>query len=488
MRPKGSAELLSDRRRRALRLLGAKFSLNEVARRIGCAASSVMRWRNAWRRRGTDSLQVRFSPGRPRRLTRRQERRLVRILLQGAVANGYRTELWTTKRVAEVIQRSFHVPCHFNTAGQLLHRLGWTHQKPEGRALERNEKAIERWKRKDWPRVKKNAARLGAHLVFADESGFLLAPLVVKTWASRGCTPLHRHRQGRRDKISVISGISLSPKRHHLGLYYLLFYDNIAQEEVCVFLRELLRQLRGPVIVLLDNSSTHQGEPLQKLLGQHPRLRVKHFPSYAPELNPDEGVWSLAKRELANSCPKDVDELMEDIIRSINGIRSSPAKLRGCILQSELPPFFALVIALFNVKSITGDSKDALRRTSDLAQEAGLGLARLQKGLFAQHALRGALFPGLGEEDFEGTRSWYEGIAPTLESRIYPIDYLRSSIHFRAQPHANARGWRVDVSNLNLAANWLPPGLCKDSGKRCPERKKLQVRGFPYVKRKEQLQ
>ena len=82
---------------------------------------------------------------------------------------------------------------------------------------------------------KKNAARMGAHLVFADESGFLLAPLVAKTWAPRGCTPLLRHRQGRRDKISVISGISLSPKRHRLGLYYLLFFDNIAQEEVlCV--------------------------------------------------------------------------------------------------------------------------------------------------------------------------------------------------------------------------------------------------------------
>jgi hypothetical protein len=81
--------------------------------------------------------------------------------------------------------------------------------------------------------------------VFADESGFLLAPLVVKTWAPRGSTPLQHHRQGRREKISVISGISLSPRRHHLGLYYLLFYDHIAQEEVCVFLRELLRHLRG---------------------------------------------------------------------------------------------------------------------------------------------------------------------------------------------------------------------------------------------------
>jgi hypothetical protein len=105
---------------------------------------------------------------------------------------------------------------------------------------------------------KKNAARLGAHLVFADESGFMLIPNVVRTWAPQGQIPIHRHRQGRRDKISVISGISVSPKRHCLGLHYLLFYDNIGQDEVCVFLRELLHHTRGPVIVLLDNSSTHK--------------------------------------------------------------------------------------------------------------------------------------------------------------------------------------------------------------------------------------
>ena len=106
-----------------------------------------------------------------------------------------------------------------------------------------------------------------------------------------------------------------------------------------MFLRELLRHVRGRVIVLLDNSSTHQGEPLRRLLRQHSRLHIEHFPSYAPELNPDEGVWSLAKRALANSCPNDMEELVEDVIGSINGIRSSTQKLRGCILQSGLPAF-----------------------------------------------------------------------------------------------------------------------------------------------------
>jgi len=136
---------------------------------------------------------------------------------------------------------------------------------------------------------KKNAARLGAHIVFVDESGFLLMPNVLKTWAPRGQTPIHRHHY-RRDKVSVISGISVSPERHRLGLYYQLWLNNIGHAEVCVFLRHLLRYLRGHVIVLLDNSSTHKGEPLRELCSRHSRLHLEYFPPYAP-LGPR--VWEL---------------------------------------------------------------------------------------------------------------------------------------------------------------------------------------------------
>ena len=106
-----------------------------------------------------------------------------------------------------------------------------------------------------------------------------------------------------------------------------------------MFLRDLLRHLRGPVIAILDNSTTHHGEALAELQRRHPRLHIEHFPSYAPELNPDEGVWSLAKRDVANGCPHDVHELMDALIRAIDRTRKSPARVRGCILQSE-PPFF----------------------------------------------------------------------------------------------------------------------------------------------------
>lgn len=155
MRPHGSPKMLEDRRRKVVSLLRQKLSLHEIARRIGCNPSSVMRWRNALRKGGLDSLKAKPVPGRPCQLTAKQKRHLVRILLKGATAHGYRTELWTTLRIAEVIQCHMGITYHRNHVGKLLRQLGWSHQKPERRAIERDEEGIERWKRTVWPRVKK---------------------------------------------------------------------------------------------------------------------------------------------------------------------------------------------------------------------------------------------------------------------------------------------------------------------------------------------
>jgi transposase len=154
-RPSGSADLLEDRRRRALALLEEGFSLHEVGRRIGCNPSSVMRWRDARQRGGADALKVRFSAGRPPKLGPRQRDRLIKLLVKGPLAHGYRTNLWTTARIAALIQDKFAVSYHRDHIGRLMASLGWSHQKPERRAAERDEEAIERWKRKEWPRIKK---------------------------------------------------------------------------------------------------------------------------------------------------------------------------------------------------------------------------------------------------------------------------------------------------------------------------------------------
>jgi len=155
MRPSGSADLIADRRRRALAFLDEGLSLHEVARIIGCNASSVMRWRDARLKNGDEAFIVHFSPGRPPKLSTAQKRKLEKLLLKGAVAHGYSTALWTTARIANVIEKKFGVRYHPDHIGRLMSWLGWSHQKPERRALERDEERIERWKTQEWPRIKK---------------------------------------------------------------------------------------------------------------------------------------------------------------------------------------------------------------------------------------------------------------------------------------------------------------------------------------------
>jgi transposase len=155
MRPEGSPAELERRRLRAVAMVKDGCSLNEAARRIGCNASSVMRWHDAFQRGGKLALRPRPTPGRPPRLTNSQKKRLVKYLLQGPLAHGYRTDIWTTLRIAELIQRKFGTRYHRDHVGRILHALEWTCQKPERRATQRDKAAIEAWKRRDWPRIKK---------------------------------------------------------------------------------------------------------------------------------------------------------------------------------------------------------------------------------------------------------------------------------------------------------------------------------------------
>jgi transposase len=115
----------------------------------------VILWRDAVRRRGATALQAKPAPGRPPKLSKQQRAKLPRLLLQGASAWGFETDLWTTGRIATVIQREFRVRLHRAHVGRVLTGLGWSCQKPERRALERDEAAIARWKQYRWTAIKK---------------------------------------------------------------------------------------------------------------------------------------------------------------------------------------------------------------------------------------------------------------------------------------------------------------------------------------------
>lgn len=155
MRPSGSPQELERRRGRAIRLLLEGHQPVEVARLIGVDRRSVRRWNRVYREAGDEGLRAKPAPGRPPKLDTRAKQRLERALLKGAKSAGFPTDLWTCPRVAKLIRDRFGVSYHVDHVGRLLRGLGWSPQKPQRRAIERDEAEIQRWVKEEWPHVKK---------------------------------------------------------------------------------------------------------------------------------------------------------------------------------------------------------------------------------------------------------------------------------------------------------------------------------------------
>jgi transposase len=155
MRPAGSAEFLEARRLRAVQYLEQGLLPVEVARKVGVERRSVRRWKASLLKDGPKAIRAKPAPGRPARLDRERRRKLETILLKGANQAGFTTNLWTCPRVVQVIEKAFGVRYHVDHIGRILHSLGWSPQKPQRRAVERDEDRIQTWVKIDWPRVKK---------------------------------------------------------------------------------------------------------------------------------------------------------------------------------------------------------------------------------------------------------------------------------------------------------------------------------------------
>lgn len=336
-RPFGSATELERRRFRAVEAVRQGESPEAVARIVGVDRSSVYRWLKLAQR--PDGLAAKPHPGPAPRLSPEQHRRLETLLLEGAKAHGWTNQLWTCARVGQLIERHFGVSFHHDHVGRFLRaRLHWTPQKPRRKARERDEAAIQAWKETRFPRIAETARQRGAHLVFLDESGYMLTPTVRRTWAPRGSKPV-LNCWDRRDRLSAISCVTASPKTRRLNLHFNLLSHNVHGEDVVDFLRQLKQQLRGPLTVLWDGSNVHSKcKVVQAFLAEHPEIVAENLPTYAPEINPDELVWGWTKYgRMANLAADDVDELAYRIVKELTYLREHPHLLASFLEKSKLP-------------------------------------------------------------------------------------------------------------------------------------------------------
>jgi transposase len=164
-------------------------------------------------------------------------------------------------------------------------------------------------------------------------------PLVKGTWAPRGRTPIYRYRLRHQRHLSVIGAVTISPQRRRLG-WHLAFHPDrsVRQDEVLAFLRDLLRHVCGPVVLVWDRLGAHRASRVRAYAKKRGRLDLEYLPPYAPELNPNEYGWAHLKgHALANDCPDDLAELSRHVRRGARRARARPDLLRGFIRATRLP-------------------------------------------------------------------------------------------------------------------------------------------------------
>jgi transposase len=311
----------------------------EVAEMLGVSERSVWRWAHVFRKHGDAGLVTRPRQGRPPKLTGPQAQQVLGWLGHKPGDFGFETERWTSRRVSYLIYELLGVRMNHRYISCWLHRRGFTPQVPQRVPRERNERAIQEWLAIQWPAIVQKTIRRAASLVFTDESGFLLLPLIGRTLAPRGHTPVLTYRARHRDKVSVAAALTLSPLRRHANLFFQTYPNGyVNNAHYAQFLRRLLWQNSQPLVVVQDQGGMHKGDPLRALSQDFPRLDLNMLPPYAPELNPVEQLWNFEKdKELTNFTPYNVPQLDAALRDHLHQVQADQHRLHSFFDATPLP-------------------------------------------------------------------------------------------------------------------------------------------------------
>jgi len=286
----------------------------------GFARTTIYKWIKAAAKPGigVKALRARRASGRPRRLTPRQEQQVFRwIDGHDPREYGLETGLWTRAVVASLIERKFGIRLGRTAVGDLLAKLGLSPQKPLQRAYQRDPAAIEQWQRETFPNIAKQAKAAGGEVYCWDESGFRADAVHGRTWGVKGQTPVIE-RPGQRQSISAASAVTANG-----GFWYCTYEGGLNAELFVTLLRRMMRNRVKPVHLVVDGLPAHKTALVKAYVASTDgRLMLHDLPGYAPDLNPDEWLWSHMKRTGVARTPLRRGEKLRD------KIEGQPARIK----------------------------------------------------------------------------------------------------------------------------------------------------------------
>lgn len=327
-RPQDWAE---GRRLRAFDLAQQGWKQKDIAAALGVTPGAVSQWlKRARDGGGRAALRSKSHPGRKPKLSIAQRHQLPALLARGAEAFGFLGAVWTTKRIATVIKETFGVSYHPAHISRLMRQRRQSRHLPEIRATQRDPTAVEGWYTKRWPALKKGARRRADHCLGRRVGILLVASTGPDVCADRPNAGVAgaAHTESSVDDRGITSAGRLLLQRHG---------TSIRGRGVVRFLHHLLRHIPGKLLVVWDGASIHRCKVVQAFLaaGAAARLWLEPLPSYAPDLNPAEGIWRYLKRaELRNICCRTLNELERELCLAIARLRHKRTVIQACIIHS----------------------------------------------------------------------------------------------------------------------------------------------------------
>ena len=318
---------------RAVKLVQAGHSPEEVVKALGFHRSAIYQWLAAFNEGGLKGLKTKPITGRPPKLKAPQLKKLYDILTSNnPLQLKFEFALWTRDMVRDLIVEHFGVKMNVTSVGRLLKKLGFTVQRPLYRAYQKNPEQVDRWVNEEYPKIKKLAKECKATIYFGDEAAVRSDYHKGTTWAPKGQTPKVQST-GARFSVNMLSAISA---RGHMR--FMTINGRLNSDRFIEFLKRLIHNADKPIFLIVDGHPTHRsGKVKQYVDSTKGKLKLFYLPPYSPELNPDELVWNYVKKHrIGRKSVKGPDHLREMVMSCLYALQKSPSIVKNFFKAPEV--------------------------------------------------------------------------------------------------------------------------------------------------------
>lgn len=323
-------------RKRAISLIKGGKTQKEVSEIFGVRRNTVNSWVKSYKISGANGLKdiKRGVKSEDKKLLNSHQELAIQKMIIDKMPDQIKLpfSLWTRKAVKELIYQEFDIVLAISTTGDYLRSWGFTPQKPKKKAYEQNPKAVKKWLKEEYPKIKKKAKSENAEIQWGDETGVKNNSQHGRSYSPKGKTPV-RKTMGKRLSTNMISSVTNQGR-----VEFMIYSGTMNSDRLLKFLRQLIKNRERKIYLILDNLKVHHSLIVNKWVEKNKRsIELFFLPSYSPEKNPDEYLNCDLKQGLSlKPAPKNQDKLVNQVVEHMSMLQNNEERVKKYFNHSEI--------------------------------------------------------------------------------------------------------------------------------------------------------